>query len=149
MKTEANSCMLPRMRLARLAQVRRLERLLREYPVVALPGARQVEQNTLAREIMDRHKGPATLFDREDPRDLAQLEEPTLALAGLRALAVLNEIQRRPDLFGVLRVLAARPRRPARFLVLGSASPDLLRQGPRRLRAVLRSTTWVVSAWRR
>ncbi len=59
---------------------------------------------------------------------MARLEDPELALRGLRGIVVLDEIQRRPDLFPTLRVLADRQRRPARFLVLGSASPDLLRQ---------------------
>jgi predicted AAA+ superfamily ATPase len=115
--------------ITRPAHLGRLLRLLRHNPVVALLGARQVGKTTLAREIIRRRKGPAVLFDLEDPRDLAQLQEPTLALAGLRGLVVLDEIQHRPDLFGVLRVLADRLRQPARFLVLGSASPELLRQG--------------------
>jgi predicted AAA+ superfamily ATPase len=68
-------------------------------------------------------------FDLEDPRDLARLQEPTLTLEPLRGLVVLDEVQRRPDLFAVLRVLADRPGPPARFLILGSASPELLRQG--------------------
>ena len=86
-------------------------------------------KTTLARELMRPRKGPTSLLDLEDPRDLAQLAEPTLALAHLSGLVVLDEIQQRPDLFAVLRVLADRPKRPSRFLVLGSASPDLLRQG--------------------
>src|SRR5688572_11956872 len=112
----------------RAHHVRRVERLLREHPVVAILGARQVGKTTLAREIV-RRRPSATVLDLEDPRDLAVLEEPGLALSGLRGLVVLDEIQRRPDLFPLLRVLADRPRRPARFLVLGSASPELLRQG--------------------
>ncbi|MBI3180391.1 MAG: ATP-binding protein, partial [Deltaproteobacteria bacterium] len=60
--------------------------------------------------------------------DLARLSDPMLALAGLRGVIILDEIQRRPELFPILRVLVDRPRRPARFIVLGSASPDLLRQ---------------------
>jgi hypothetical protein len=103
--------------------------LLRERPVVALLGARQVGKTTLARELVRRRAGPTTFFDLEDRRDLARLDEPMLALANLRGLVVLDEIQQRPDLFSTLRVLADRPRTPARFLVLGSASPDLLRQG--------------------
>ncbi len=105
-----------------------LERLLRASPVVALLGARQVGKTTLARELARRRSAPSTFFDLEDPRQLALLDEPTLALEGLRGLVVLDEIQRRPDLFPILRVLADRRRSPARFLVLGSASPDLLRQ---------------------
>jgi predicted AAA+ superfamily ATPase len=69
------------------------------------------------------------VFDLEDPRHLSALDDPMLALEGLKGLVVLDEIQRKPDLFPVLRVLVDRPDPPARFLVLGSASPDLLRQG--------------------
>src|SRR3970282_1442373 len=87
---------------------------------------RQSGKTTLARKIV-----PATseaYFDLEDPRSLARLEQPMIALGALRGLVVLDEVQRRPDLFPVLRVLADRRPLPARFLVLGSASPDLLRQ---------------------
>lgn len=112
----------------RSAHLARLSQLLRRGPVVGLLGARQVGKTTLTRELAARRKGPTTFFDLEDPRDLAQLDEPTLALEGLRGLVVLDEIQHRPEIFPVLRVLADRPRTPARFLVLGSASPALLRQ---------------------
>ncbi len=115
--------MIPRERhLARLLQ------LLERHPVVAILGARQVGKTTLAREIMARHPGPAVRFDLEDPDDLARLREPKLALGGLHGLVVIDEVQRRPDLFPVLRVLVDRPGRDTRFLILGSASPDLLRQ---------------------
>ena len=103
-------------------------RLLRDFPVVAILGARQVGKTTLAQRIMEAHKGPAQRFDLEDPADLARLEDARLALSGLRGLVVLDEIQLRPDIFPILRVLADRRPRPARFLVLGSASPGLLRQ---------------------
>src|SRR3990170_9163425 len=108
----------------RLAEIRSA---LRRAPVVALVGPRQSGKTTLARKIV-----PATseaYFDLEDPRSLARLEQPMIALAALRGLVVLDEVQRRPDLFPVLRVLADRRPLPARFLVLGSASPALLRQG--------------------
>ncbi len=98
-----------------------LARLLRQFPVVALVGARQVGKSTMARAFVERSR-EAAFFDLESPRDLARLEQPQLALEPLRGLVVLDEIQRRPDLFPVLRVLADRRRRPARFLVLGSAS---------------------------
>jgi len=115
--------------IERQAHLRNLARLLRENPVVALLGARQVGKTTLANELVRGGGGRATRFDLEDPRDLRRLDEPTLALEPLRGLVVLDEIQNRPDLFPILRVLADRAPRPARFLVLGSASPDLLSQG--------------------
>jgi uncharacterized protein len=105
----------------------RIRELLDDSPVVGLLGARQTGKTTLARTLLA--DGPETnVFDLEDPRDVARLADPMLALAPLRGLVVLDEIQRRPDLFPALRVLADRRRVDARFLVLGSASPDLLRQ---------------------
>jgi predicted AAA+ superfamily ATPase len=69
------------------------------------------------------------VFDLERPGDAQRLADPMVALEHLRGLVVIDEVQRRPDLFPALRVLADRPRTPARFLVLGSAAPTLLRQG--------------------
>lgn len=106
----------------------RIEHLLAHHPVVALLGARQVGKTTLARQIMERRERPAVRYDLEDPDDLARLDEPKLALAHLEGLVVIDEVQRRPDLFPVLRVLVDRPEAEARFLILGSASPDLLQQ---------------------
>lgn len=108
--------------------------LLREFPIVGLIGARQVGKTTLAGAFADRFgdepfDGDITHFDLENPRHLARLEDPLYALEDLRGLVVLDEIQLRPELFSVLRVLADRRDSPARFLVLGSASPELLRQG--------------------
>jgi predicted AAA+ superfamily ATPase len=102
--------------------------LLRRNPVVGVVGARQVGKTTLARQVGERFEGPVRRFDLEDPDDLARLSEPRLALGDLRGLVIVDEVQRRPDLFPVLRVLADRPGLPARFLILGSASPDLLQQ---------------------
>jgi predicted AAA+ superfamily ATPase len=96
---------------------------------VAILGARQVGKSTLAREIALSRKGAVHRFDLEDARDVTRLESPMLALESLRGLVVLDEIQLRPGLFPALRVLADRPHTPARFLVLGSATPELLRQG--------------------
>jgi predicted AAA+ superfamily ATPase len=101
--------------------------LLSENRVVALLGARQTGKTTLARQVGDAHGTETTYFDLESDRDLARLEDPLLALEPLRGLVILDEVQRRPELFPTLRVLADRPR-GARFLVLGSASPQLLRQ---------------------
>jgi predicted AAA+ superfamily ATPase len=103
-------------------------KLLHDYPVVAILGARQVGKTTLALQILERHDGPGERFDLEDPADLARLDDPRLALSGTRGLVVIDEVQRRPELFPVLRVLADRRPRRARFLVLGSGSPDLLQQ---------------------
>ncbi len=105
-----------------------LRKLLANNPVVALVGARQIGKTTLARDLAERRAGPTHFFDLESSADRARLADPLLALAPLRGLVVLDEIQRIPDVFATLRVLADRPRRRARFLVLGSAGPDLLRQ---------------------
>jgi len=94
--------------------------------VVALIGPRQSGKTTAARQIVSADS--AHYFDLEDPASLARLSEPMVALAGLRGVVVIDEIQRRPDLFPILRVLADRKPLPARFLILGSASPELLRQ---------------------
>ncbi len=94
--------------------------------MTALVGARQVGKTTRSREILPLTS--AAYFDLEDPASLARLSEPMTALAPLRGVVVIDEVQRRPDLFPVLRVLADRRPRRARFLILGSASPDLLRQ---------------------
>ena len=102
---------------------------LGRFPVVGIIGARQAGKTTLARAIAKRQLGPVTHFDLEDTADLALLADPRLALGDLRGLVILDEIQRRPEIFPTLRVLADRRPRRVRFLVLGSASPDLLRQG--------------------
>jgi len=106
-----------------------LQGLLSRHPVVGIVGARQVGKTTLARALADRHEGPVSFFDLEDSSHLAQLQDPMLGLKDRRGLVVIDEVQRMPDLFTVLRVLADRPDLPARFLVIGSASPGLLRQG--------------------
>ncbi|MBW8879104.1 MAG: ATP-binding protein [Acidobacteria bacterium] len=106
----------------------KLQGLLERHPVVGILGARQVGKTTLARQLEARYDGPVSSFDLEDPTDLARLAEPMLALRDLRGLIVIDEVQRRPDLFPVLRVLADRLERTARFLILGSASPELLQQ---------------------
>lgn len=103
-----------------------LKTALARSPVVLLVGARQTGKTTMARSILP--SDDEAYFDLEDPRDLARLDEPMLALEGLRGIVVIDEVQRRPDLFPALRVLADRDPSPATFLVLGSASPSALRQ---------------------
>lgn len=114
--------------IERPEHLERLQDLLRQFPVVGLIGARQVGKTTLAQALSGRVEGEVTRFDLENPRHLHRLDEPMFALESLEGLVILDEIQLRPELFPVLRVLADRPGLPARFLVLGSASPDLLRQ---------------------
>jgi len=114
--------------IERTEHLERLRVLLRQFPVVGLIGARQVGKTTLAKALAARVEEEVVRFDLENPRHLHRLEDPMFALEDLRGLVILDEIQLRPELFPVLRVLADRPGPPARFLVLGSASPDLLRQ---------------------
>lgn len=113
--------------LPRPAVLASVRSALRRHPVVAVLGPRQSGKTTIARQIVSEDS-PA-YFDLEDPVSLARLDEPMTALRALRGTVVIDEVQRRPDLFPVLRVLADRRPLPARFLVLGSASPELLRQG--------------------
>jgi predicted AAA+ superfamily ATPase len=113
--------------IQRVRHVHAVRALLRAAPVVAILGPRQSGKTTLA-GLVARSWRSTIRFDLESPRDLARLQDPMLALAPLRGLVVLDEIQRRPELFPVLRVLADRPRHPARFLVLGSATGELMRQ---------------------
>lgn len=103
-----------------------VSRALKRSRIVALLGPRQCGKTTLAREFVPADS--PNYFDLEDPTGLARLAEPELALRSLRGLVVIDEIQRRPDLFPLLRVLADRRPLPARFLILGSASPELVRQ---------------------
>lgn len=113
--------------IAREALRQQIDAALERSRVVVLIGPRQCGKTTLAREFLD--PDAVNYFDLEDPASLARLEEPMTALRPLTGLVVVDEVQRRPDLFPVLRVLADRASAPARFLILGSASGDLLRQG--------------------
>jgi predicted AAA+ superfamily ATPase len=112
--------------LERSSLQHRVHTALRRAPVVALVGPRQVGKTTLARGFL----APSSpdYYDLEDPVDLARLDAPATALGSAGPLVVIDEVQRRPDLFPVLRVLVDRPGAGTRFLVLGSASPALLRQ---------------------
>ncbi len=103
-----------------------VQQALARSPAVALVGSRQVGKTTLARTFLSSES--SNWFDLEDPQVEAQLAEPMVALRDLRGLVVIDEIQHAPDLLKVLRVLIDRPEQPAKFLLLGSASPTLLRQ---------------------
>ena len=110
----------------RISLLNVLKAALSRSRIVVLVGPRQCGKTTLARELLSEES--INYFDLEDPVSLTRLEEPMTALSPLEGLVVIDEVQRRPDLFPVLRVLADRKNPPARFLILGSASGDLLRQ---------------------
>lgn len=112
---------------------------LRRSRVVALIGPRQSGKTTVARQVVPPLS--PCYFDLEDPASLARLAEPMTALAPLRGVVVIDEVQRRPDLFPVLRVLADRKPLRARFLILGSASPGLLRQSSESLAGRIETIT--------
>lgn len=103
-----------------------IRKALKRSRVVALLGPRQCGKTTLARQLVQADS--PNYFDLEEPEDLARLNEPMTALRSLRGVIVIDEVQRRPELFPILRVLADREPLSARFLILGSASPELLRQ---------------------
>jgi predicted AAA+ superfamily ATPase len=125
--------------IARPELLAQLRAALRRSPVVALVGPRQCGKTTTARWIVKPDS--AAYFDLEDPASLARLDQPMTALGALRGVVVIDEIQRRPELFPVLRVLADRRPRRASFLVLGSASPALLRQSSETLAGRLETIT--------
>jgi uncharacterized protein len=113
--------MIPRVRL-----LTRISSALRRSPAVSLLGPRQSGKTTIARALLAPDS--ENYFDLERPTSLRRLDDPETSLSALRGLVVIDEVQRRPELFPILRVLIDRPRSPARFLLLGSASPTLLRQ---------------------
>jgi predicted AAA+ superfamily ATPase len=111
--------------VARSALEQRVARALRRSPVVAILGPRQCGKSTLAEKLSIGK--PGEFFDLEDPRGQRRLEQPLLALEPLRGLVVIDEVQLKPSLLPVLRVLADRKPARARFLILGSAAPELVR----------------------
>ena len=106
--------------------MREVRSALKRSRAVALIGPRQCGKTTLARQLVPAES--PNYLDLEDPSSLARLDEPMTALRNLKGLVVIDEVQRRPDLFPVLRVLTDQKPLRARFLILGSASPELLRQ---------------------
>lgn len=114
------------MLIGRPAPLRRIEEAFVVHPVVALTGPRQCGKTTLARVIV-QDSISSTYFDLEAEVDRRRLATPEYSLGSLTGLVVIDEVQRRPELFEILRVLVDRPDHAARFLVLGSASPVLLK----------------------
>lgn len=117
------------MGIQRTAYLETIRGRLRDNPIVSIVGPRQAGKTTLARMLAEQTAEAVHFFDLESPADLARLANPELVLGSLRGLVILDEVQRRPDLFPLLRVLSDRPGTPARFLVLGSASPALIKEG--------------------
>ncbi len=113
--------------ILRTRHLESIKQKLANFPVVAILGARQVGKTTLAAQLEADWPGPKRRFDLEDPDDQARLADPAFVLRELKGLVVIDEIQLRPDIFPLLRVLADRPGTPARFLILGSAAPELLK----------------------
>ncbi|HJX32023.1 MAG TPA: ATP-binding protein [Thermodesulfobacteriota bacterium] len=115
------------MQIPRTVEIALLKRLLRNNPIVAILGPRQCGKTTLSRQFSSQWSKNVTVFDLENPRDTQRLQEPLLALENIEGLIIIDEIQRSPDLFPVLRVLADRHKK-TKYLILGSASRDLIRQ---------------------
>lgn len=111
--------------IERPRRIAAVSRALDQYPVAAILGPRQCGKTTLARMFAQDRE--CVFFDLENPVDAARLATPMLALDDLTGLVVIDEIQRKPELFSILRVLVDRPESNARFLVLGSASPYLVK----------------------
>lgn len=106
-----------------------LQQRLASYPVVAITGPRQAGKTTLAKSILEQLGRKTVYLDLELPSDLNRLSNAELFLKENEAsLVVLDEVQRKPELFPLLRSLVDQRREPSRFLILGSASPELLRQ---------------------
>jgi len=121
--------------------INELDKALKVHPVVALLGPRQCGKTTLAKQYGNLKRGKSTLniyhFDLEDPDDLARLEAPKLAFEDLLGLIVVDEIQRQPELFPLLRVLVDQHKK-RKFLILGSASRDLIKQSSETLAGRIR-----------
>ena len=111
--------------IKRTGALSRIADAFRVHPIAALLGPRQCGKTTLARMIAERE--PVTYFDLEKPVDIRRLSAPMTTLEGLSGLVIIDEVQRRPALFELLRVLVDRPQNPAHFLLLGSASPYMVK----------------------
>jgi len=105
-----------------------LQGLLKRHPVVGIIGARQVGKTTLARTLVSKCRKSVTYFDLDDPKDMARLPDPMLALMDHKGLVFIDEVEHQPGILQILRVLTDPPQLPARFLIPGSASPLLPRQ---------------------
>ena len=104
-------------------KLNKIEQGFARASIVSITGLRQSGKTTLAKEYAGTCGEQSVHFDLEDPRSFSRFAEPMTALENLHGLVVIDEVQRFPSVFPILRVLADRPEKPARFLILGSASP--------------------------
>ncbi len=125
--------------IERVQVLHMIQTALTRSPIVLLAGPRQCGKTTLARAFVSARS--ENYFDLEDPISLARLSEPMTALGPLSGLIVIDEVQRRPELFPILRVLVDRDQTQARFLLLGSASGELLRQSSETLAGRIETVT--------
>ena len=115
--------------IAREEALQDLETKLKSFPIVGILGPRQCGKTTLAKQFIDNQSKKKTyFFDLENPRDLSKLENPLLNLENLEGYVIIDEVQRLPELFPILRVLADRVSKKTKFILLGSASPLLIKK---------------------
>src|SRR3989338_2940927 len=115
------------MHIIRQAEIDQAKRLLKSNPIVALLGPRQCGKTTLSHQIVRQIKSEANFFDCENPKDIHRLSDSLTTLKDLKGIVVIDEVQRAPEIFPVLRVLADQAKN-AKYLILGSASSNLLQQ---------------------
>jgi len=115
------------MEILRLKEIDLLKKLVKYNPITAILGPRQCGKTTLSRQFSSLWRSHSVFFDLENPRDIQKLDDPMLALENIKGLIIIDEIQRQPDLFPVLRFLSDRAKK-TKYLILGSASRDLIKQ---------------------
>lgn len=115
------------MQIQRTPEINLLKKLIKNNPIVAILGPRQCGKTTFSRQFSSQWPSDVIRFDLENPRDLQRLDDPLLALEDIQGLVIIDEIQKSPDLFPVLRVLSDSSLK-TKYLILGSASRDLIRQ---------------------
>ena len=109
--------------------IKKINQFLKTHPVVGLLGPRQCGKTTLAHQFKRQHEEKCHFFDLEDPEDLAALDNPKTVFESLKGTIIIDEIQRKPDLFPYLRTLIDKEKRKRKIIILGSASKELIKQG--------------------
>jgi len=131
--------------ITRAHQLRLIQSKLSDFPIVAILGARQVGKTTIARQLAGSWDGPVRHFDLEDPDDQARLSDPAFVLRDLKGLVVLDEVQLRPDIFPLLRVLADRPETLRGFSCWGVRHRNFSRRPLKRSQDVWCFISWTGS----